>query len=914
MEFIICPICKGRGQAQKNKCPNCHNREVYAWFGGYLLFLDKIFDRPEVIGNFLNKILKIIIKILLIFLGLWGILILAKIILEFPGVVAPEFIINGLDQIYILNFKSEKLLLIFWTSILTDCFFIYILEKEQGKKRKNWPKSFRTDVKIPDTWEQAHRLARKFKIDIANVFSQESVKVVQRARKLAHKLKHQQIEPIHLLVGCLQILETASVINRLGLKWDALNNKIAKVLSRIPKKKKKNIFYSLEAQKVLLMAYGLAGENKSNSLSSLEILQALVEFEGPVKEIFYDFEVGFNEIKNVCLWIAVYKELRTYQNHFFRQAKFKPKGPINRSYTAIATPNLDTHSQDLTQLARSGYLGICTDRDEETEQIFQAVESGRTGVILVGQPGVGKTTIINGLARRMVSEDVPRILQDKRLVSLDLPSLVAGASRPGEIEQRLQIILSEVARSGNIILFVKDIHNMIGVKTTEGELDISEILVSILKQNLFFILATSTPGEYRRLIEGQSLDEVFKKINVEEPGKNISIQILETQAAFIEAKENIYFSYNALNQAVDLSTRYLHEQFLPQKAINLIKDAAIAVKNKRGKKSIVQGEDIASLVAERTKIPVNKITEKETEKLLNLEDQIHQRLIDQNEAVGMVSSALRRARTELRSQKKPIVNLLFLGPTGVGKTELAKTVADVYFGDENRMIRLDMSEYQEKSSINRLIGVPGGEKGGLLTEEVRLNPSSILLLDEIEKAHPDILNVFLQVMDDGRLTDALGRTIDFTNMIIIGTSNAGTDFIQEEINKQTSVEIITEILIREKLKPYFRPEFLNRFDGVIVFKPLGMEEIKQIAKLLLKKLTKQLEEKGIILKVTEEAVKELAEEGFDPAFGARPLNRVIQNRVSDILAKSLLTGKINRRDVVVLEKGGKMRVEKAESL
>ncbi len=914
MEFIICPICKGRGQTQKKICPSCHNREVYAWFGGYVLFLDKIFDRAEIISHILKNIIRILVRIILIFLGLWGVFILVKIVTEIPLVAAPESLKGVLKRIVFLNFESENLLLIFWISVLTDCYLLYGFEKSQDEKRKNWPKSSRVDAKIPGTWEQAHHLFRKFKIDVADAFSRESIKVIQKAWRLAHRLKHQQIEPIHLLAGCLQVSETSLVISRLGLKGDVLTKKIAKILNKIPRSRGKDISYSLETQMVLLRAYGLAGESKSLSLSPLEILQALVDFDGPVKEIFYDLETGFNEIKNVCLWIAVYEELRKNQSRFSRQARFKPKGPINRSYTAIATPHLDACSQDLTQMARGGYLNVCMDREKETEQIFQAVESGQVGVILLGQPGVGKTTIINGLARRMVAEDVPKVLQDKRLVSLDLPILVAGASRPGEIEQRMQIILSEVARSGNIVLFIKDIHNMIGVKTTEGELDVSEILAGILKQKMFFILATSVPGEYRRLIEGQSLDEVLKKVRVEEPEKNVTIQILEAQAAFIEGKENVYFSYGALDKAVDLSTRYLHEQFLPRKAIDLIKDTAVVVKNKRGKKSIIQAEDVAAIVAEKTKIPVNKITEKETEKLLNLEDQIHQRLIDQNEAVGMVSSALRRARTELRSQKKPIVNLLFLGPTGVGKTELAKTVADVYFGDENRMVRLDMSEYQEKSSINRLIGTPGGEKGGLLTEEVRLNPSSILLLDEIEKAHPDILNVFLQVMDDGRLTDALGRTIDFTNMIIIGTSNAGTDFIQEEINKGTSVETITEVLIRDKLKAYFRPEFLNRFDGVIVFKPLGMDEIKQITRLLLKKLIKQLEEKGISLKITEEAVNELAEAGFDPAFGARPLNRVIQNRVSDVLAKFLLTGKLNRRDVVVLGKGGEIRVEKADEL
>ncbi len=913
MNFIICPNCQGK--IPLKKCSTCNGREIYAWFGGYILFLDKIFNRAEIISNGLKRFLEIIIRILLILFGVWGLICLFKIVLNLPEVVVPEFIINVLDQISYLNISQERLLLYVWFSILTDCYFFYTLEKEQDERRKNWPKSTREIVQIPENWEKTDHLSKKFKIDVAQAFSKSSVKVMQKSWTLAHKLKHQQIQPIHILASCLEDSDIKLVVNRLGLNWKNLQDKVARGLVKINKSGPfKKVSYDLETQKVLLKAYVLAGEGNSISLSPLEILQALTSFEGPVKEIFYDLEVGLTEITNVCLWIKVYQELSRRAHSFAGKARFKPKGPINRAYTAIATPNLDVHGEDLTQMARRGYLGICMDREKEVKEIFRVLEGGRPGAVLVGQPGVGKTTIINGLARRMVTEDVPEIFQDKRLVSLSLASLIAGASRPGEIEQRLQVILSEVARSGNIILVIKDIHNMVGVRTTEGELDISEILSSILKRRLFLVLATSIPSEYRRLIETKALGEVFQKIKIEEPDENATIQILEAQAALIEGREHVYFSYGALNQAVDLSSRYLHEQFLPDKAINLLKEVAIAVKNKKGKESIIQAEDVAALVAEKTKIPVTKLTEKESTKLLNLEEEIHKRLINQNEAVNMVASALRRARTELRSQKKPIVNLLFLGPTGVGKTELAKTVTEVYFGQENRMIRLDMSEYQEKGSINRLIGVPGGEKGGLLTESVRLNPSSLLLLDEIEKAHPDILNVFLQVMDDGRLTDALGRTIDFTNLIIICTSNAGTDFIQDEIAKGTSVEMITETLIQEKLRPYFRPEFLNRFDGTIVFKPLGMEEIKQITKLMLKKLTKQLEVKGITLKATDEAITELAEAGFDPAFGARPLRRTIQNRVSDVLAKLLLTKKIGRRDIVILEKGGEVRVEKAQDL
>lgn len=914
MEFIVCPDCQGKNQNQRKHCPRCRGQEIYGWFGGHLLFLKKVFDRREISIRGLKNFLDIIIKIFLVLVGLSGLVFLIKAVSTFPNVVLPVFLQNLLNKIVFLDRDVNKLLLFFWLSILADCYFFYLVEKNRDRQIKNWPVLAKEGT-VPSSWEQCQRLPTKVKINIIDAFSESSIKIMQRTWKLAYRLKHQQIEPIHLLAASLQDENIILIINRLGLDWQAIRRRIANSLAKIPKEnKKREIVYSLAIKKILLNAYALAGEGESLALTPLEILQSLVSFEGAVKEIFYDLEIGLDEIKNVCLWIKIYEELRLGQYQFAGRARFKPKGPINRAYTAIATPNLDAYSQDLIQMARNGQMGICINRNREIENIFQALEGGRSGAILVGSPGVGKTTIINGLARKMVIEDVPKILQDKRLVSLNLSSLIAGASQPGAIEQRLQIIINEIARSGNIVLFIKDIHNMIGMKTTEGEMDVSEILADAMKQQLLFVIATSTPLKYRQLMEGRFIADVFQKINIEEPDKNTTIQILESQAAWIEAKERVYFSYGALNSAVDLSSRYLHEHFLPEKAINLLKEAAISVKNKKGQGSIIQKEDVAQLVAEKTNIPVTKITEKESEKLMNLEDQIHQRLIDQSEAVNMVASALRRARTELRSQSRPIVNLLFLGPTGVGKTELAKTVAEVYFGDEEKMIRLDMSEYQEKTSIERLIGTPGGQTGGYLTEAVRLNPSSILLLDEIEKAHPDILNVFLQVMDDGRLTDVLGRTIDFTNIILIGTSNAGTDFIQTEINKGTSVEAITEILIREKLKPYFRPEFLNRFDGIIVFKPLNMDEIRQITKLLLKKLTKQLEQKGIALRITEEAVNELALAGFDPAFGARPLSRVIQNRVSDVLAKFLLTGKIGRRDTVVLEKEGQIRIEKAKEI
>jgi len=374
----------------------------------------------------------------------------------------------------------------------------------------------------------------------------------------------------------------------------------------------------------------------------------------------------------------------------------------------------------------------------------------------------------------------------------------------------------------------------------------------------------------------------------------------------------VVFTYESLQALVDLSSRYLHDTYLPQKAIVLADEVALQV-SKRGEKwARVGKEDVGAIISEKTKVPVNQVTQAEGEKLLSLETRMHERMIGQEEAVKAISSALRRARAELRAQNRPIANFLFLGSTGVGKTELAKTTAEVYFGSEDAMIRFDMSEYQDKNAVFKLIGSAG--ETGQLTEAVRQKPFSLVLLDELEKAHPDILNLFLQVMDDGRLTDGQGRTIDFTNVILIATSNAGTQFIQDEVKKGTALEVIKEGLLETELRGIYRPEFLNRFDGVIIFKPLSQEDVVAIAFLMIDKVAKRLEAKGINLRASDEAVYELAKKGYDPKFGARPLRRVIQENVENAVADFLLRGQVGRRDTMVLEPGGVITVEKAEEL
>jgi len=901
--FIFCPSCQGRGRTNRQECFACHGEGLYRWFGGYLLYWKKDYLYSSALKNTLLLVQSAILNIILVLFGIVGLIFGLSAILNFFGFS------------FHFPWPRERLLLLFLFSLITDLYLFYSYCFFREKQKKISPASFTKRKTLPMNWDEIRSLGKRNKINVCSALSKQSETVINRSWKLAIKLKHLEITPLHLMDALLEDKEVLLAVSRLGLSKKGLKTSLDKAMSCLKQKEglKKNISYSVLFKKIMLESYAIAGGKKHLSVEPLDIFEAIFYFPNRVGDIFYDLEIGKPEIINVCLWIDVYKSLEIQQKRFFQLARYKPKKGMDRAYTAIATPLINTYCQDLTEIGRQGYLNFCLDRKEEISSIFRAFESGQNGVILVGNPGVGKMTIINGIARRMVTEDVPSFLQDKRLVSLSLSQLVGGATRIGELEERLNLILREAIRSGNIIFFVRDIHNMIGVKGLKGELDISEILADAVKNRLIFLLSTSIPREYHRLIERSALGEALTEIPVLEPDDNTTIQILEVNIRFVEAREKVYFAYSALSKAVELSKRYLHERFLPEKAINLLNETAVFVANERGRGSVVQGSDVAYLVSKKLNIPLTKITIKESEKLLNLEQEIHKRIIDQDEAVKAVAAALRRARTELRDIKRPIVNLLFLGPTGVGKTELAKTVSSIYFGSEGEMVRLDMSEYQTKESIDRLIGSPDGKMSGHLTEAIRRNPYTLLLLDEIEKSHPDILNIFLQVMDDGRLTDASGRTIDFTNVILIGTSNAGTAFIQDEIKKGTPLSEINQVLVREKLRSYFRPEFLNRFDDIIVFKPLGRKEIREIAKLMLKKLAIRLEKKGIKFQASEEAIDELASLGFDPTFGARPLRRVIQERVNNALANYFLKGKLSRRDIAILEKGGKIKVVKPES-
>lgn len=878
-----------------------------AWFFGYFLHWNKTLRKSVIIlGRTKHKLDRLLefLTWLIIFAG-W---------LAFAFWIFTNRDLLLAEPIKLLFFWGDydPLILFFLISLCFDLFLIYKRgEAKMGLKRMNYRLFSETKTK------QRAKDKRPRKYEVSNAYSDKAIKVVENAFLLANRLRQTEVRVIHLFRALLRDKEIQNLFIRLNVDAKKLVEMIDNHLVEEDNSKYKyRSKLSSATKEVLISAFVDAFKQKQDSVTVLNIIGFCYEKDEMLSEILYELEIDQDKIINTVEWFRVNKRLlENYKAH--RQlALFKPGSGMNRAYTAIATPTLDRISHDLTLKAKFGQLDICVGRKKEINSIFEAFIGGHNGVLLVGQPGVGKSTIIGGLAQLMVREEVPKFLKDKRLVELDVSRLVSGAT-PAQAEERLLICLNELGRSGNIILYLDNVENLIGISAgTQESLDLSEVLAEAIGRHNLFCLASATTENYSRYIENKALGSVMTTVLVKEPDTNESIQILESKVSFVESKYDIYVVYGALEQAVKMSSRYLHDKFLPLKAINLLESAAIisakSAKHDPGK-SICSKEEVARAISESTGIPVNKVSSSEREKLLNLEKEIHQRMINQEEAVKAVSASLRRARAQMKEGKRPIASFLFMGPTGVGKTELAKSVAQIYFGDEKYLIRLDMSEYQHPDSVRKMIGDVDGALG-YLTEAVRKQPFALILLDEIEKAHPDILNLFLQLLDDGRLTDGQGRTISFTESIIIATSNIGAVYIQEQIKAKTELAIIKQELIDNQMNKYMRPELINRFDGIIVFKPLSEENIVDITGLMLKKINKNLTKKGISLKAEKEGVRILAKQGYDPKFGARPLRRLLQDKIENIIANKILSGELKRRDTVMINKKAEVTVIKAAKL
>ncbi len=783
--------------------------------------------------------------------------------------------------------------------------------------------------------------------------TQGAQKALALAQENAQRMGHNYVGTEHLLLGLIQTGEgsAAQALSNQGVTEQKVNDLIQRIVGRGGFMPSGSFDLTPRTKRVLQIGAAVARQMSHNYIGTEHLLLALIsEGDTVARRILQECNVDPAEIL---------KTIQSMQN-----------GTNGQGEETSKTKMLDSFGRDLTQLAREGMLDPVIGRDKEIERVIQVLcRRTKNNPVLIGEPGVGKSAIAEELAHRVAVGNIPEILKDKRVVSLDLASMVAGTKYRGEFEERLKGVLKEIKEVGNIILFIDEVHTLIGAGAAEGSIDAANILKPALARGEIQCVSATTIDEYRKHIEKDAaLERRFQPVMVGEPTVDESIDILRGLRDRYEAHHSVKISDEAIEAAVHLSDRYISDRFLPDKAIDLVDEAAArvrirafvappdmkeleqklqsvqkekeeAVSNQNFERAatmrdeeqslteqieqlrekysirkaegelVVTEEDIADIVANWTGIPAKKMTEDESERLLHLEEVLHERVIGQDEAVSAVSRAIRRARAGLKDPNRPIGSFLFLGPTGVGKTELSRALAQAMFGDENAMVRLDMSEYMEKHTVSRMIGSPPGyvgyDDGGQLTEKVRRRPYSVVLLDEIEKAHPDVFNILLQILEDGRLTDGKGRTVDFRNTVVIMTSNLGTGNIlhkQMGFGAQGNVNSLEYQALKERmldaLKGAFRPEFLNRVDETVVFHPLEQADIERIASLMLQSVKKRLKQRDIDLHFTQAASLYLAKIGFDPAYGARPLRRAIQQQVEDNLSEEILAGHIEFGDSV----------------
>lgn len=800
-------------------------------------------------------------------------------------------------------------------------------------------------------------------------FTEKAREAIRLAVETAGELEHGYVGTEHLLLGLLR--EGTGVASMILEHYGVTEEKVLALMERLispaaPTRLKGELEYTPGARRTLEASYEEAVLFKAPLIGTEHILIAMIKNgKCTAARLLNTMNVNIQKLY-VDLLSAMGDDAPAGKEELAGKAK-REKGD---------TPNLDHFSRDLTQMAREGRLDPVIGRETEMRRVVQIL-SRRTknNPCLIGEPGVGKTAVVEGLAQLIVSGDVPETIAGKRVVSLDLSGMVAGSKYRGEFEERIKKVLSEIREDGNILLFIDEIHTIIGAGGAEGAIDASNILKPSLARGELQLIGATTVEEYRKYIEKDAaLERRFQPVMVEEPTEEESFAILRGLRGHYEEHHKVEITDEALRAAVRLAARYINDRFLPDKAIDLIDEAASKIRltvytepeeiknleeevkkledekenaireeayekageikkeqsskleqieklrekwqEEKSQRKLVVGEnEIADVVSEWTKIPVRKLSEGESERLLKLESVLHERVVGQEEAVAAVAKAIRRGRVGLKDPKRPIGSFLFLGPTGVGKTELSKALCEAMFGTEHAMIRVDMSEYMEKHSVSRMIGSPPGyvgyDEGGQLSEKVRRNPYSVILFDEIEKAHPDVFNILLQILDDGHITDAQGRKIDFKNTILIMTSNAGAQNIispkrlgfASENDEKANYEFMKE-RVMEEVKRLFKPEFLNRIDNITVFHPLSRENIRAIAAIMVASIAKRTKEQmNIALTVDSSARDYLAEKGYDEKYGARPLRRTIQTLIEDRLSEEILSGTFKSGDEVTVKKG-----------
>ncbi|MFQ5523998.1 MAG: ATP-dependent Clp protease ATP-binding subunit [Acidimicrobiia bacterium] len=793
-------------------------------------------------------------------------------------------------------------------------------------------------------------------------FTDRARRVVVLAQEEARYLNHNYIGTEHILLGLLNEGEgiAAQALESMGIDLNSVRDEVVKIIGQGQQSPSGHIPFTPRAKKVLELSLREALQLGHNYIGTEHILLGLIrEGEGVAAQVLQQLGAELQKVRQTVIQLLSGPGSAEEQQP-------KPAGAGGRETASTGSTILDQFGRNLTQAAREGALDPVIGRTREIERVMQIL-SRRTknNPVLIGEPGVGKTAIVEGLAQRIVSGDVPENLQGKNLYTLDLGALVAGSRYRGDFEERLKKVLKEIKSRGDIILFIDEIHTLVGAGAAEGAIDAASILKPMLARGELQTVGATTLEEYRKYLEKDSaLERRFQPVQVDEPSVADTIDILRGLKDRYEAHHSVRFTDQAIVSAANLADRYLSDRFLPDKAIDLIDEAGSRmrihrssdvpeimeideklVKVRESKADAVAGEnyeraaqlrdeertllseratkeaevegdgwvideaEIAEVLAQWTGIPVHRLTEEETARLVRMEEELHKRIVGQHDAITAVSRAIRRTRAGLKDPRRPAGSFIFLGPSGVGKTETAKALAEFLFGDEDALIQLDMSEYMEKHTVSRLVGSPPGyvgyDEGGQLTEAVRRKPFSVVLFDEIEKAHPDVFNTLLQILEEGRLTDAQGRSVDFKNTVIIMTSNLGTRDLHKKAvgfhveDEEVSYEFMKE-KVTEELKKQFRPEFINRLDEIIVFHELSMEEIKQIVDLMLERVRDQLSSQHLDLALTDEAKEFLGKEGYDPELGARPLRRAIQRLLEDPLSERVLLGEFKAGTTILV--------------
>jgi ATP-dependent Clp protease ATP-binding subunit ClpC len=791
-------------------------------------------------------------------------------------------------------------------------------------------------------------------------FTEKAIKVIMLAQEEARRLGHNFVGTEQILLGLIGEGTgiAAKTLKGMGVNLKEARAEVEKIIGRGSGFVAVEIPFTPRAKRVLELSWDEARQLGHNYIGTEHLLLGLIrEGEGVAARVLENLGVDLTKVRSNV--IRMLGETRGSTATAASPGRSK-------------TPTLDEFAQNLTQAAQEMRLDPVVGREKEIDRVIQILgRRTKNNPVLIGEPGVGKTAIAEGLAQRIVNGDVPDILQDKKIVQLDIGLLVAGTKYRGEFEERLKKVMDEIRQAGNIILVIDELHTLIGAGAAEGAIDAANILKPALSRGELQCIGATTISEYRKHIEKDAaLERRFQPVQVEEPSVEETIEIMRGLREKYEQHHKLVISDEALEAAAKLSSRYIPDRFLPDKAIDLIDEASSRVrlsasalppegkelekelkqmvrekeqairnqefekasdlrdkeaelrekireiaedwkKKQEDKKVIVTDEHIAQIVSSWTGVPVSKLTESESEKLLKMEEILHERVIGQEDAVTAISKAIRRARVGLKNPNRPIGSFIFSGPTGVGKTELAKALAGYFFGSEDNIIRVDMSEYMERHTVSKLIGSPPGyvgfNEGGQLTESVRRKPYSVVLFDEIEKAHPDVFNILLQILDDGRLSDSKGRTVDFKNTIIIMTSNVGARNIENpspfgfsvsENDEQARYDKMKDTVMDE-MKKTFRPEFLNRLDDIIIFHQLTQKEIRSIVDIMMKDLSDRMKAQGMELVISDEVKDELAKEGYSPTYGARPLRRVIQKRIEDEISEEMLQGKFKEGDSVV---------------